>query len=489
MSRRAAAPTVFRRRGALLAFACAALGAVFCPAPLLPGDARDGLAPAAHAGDVPDGVDPKAWKEWTALADRWFAEKDDGGRLLVEGEAQKLPPLPEAAVAPLAERLFDLAGKTGPKLKKSGSGWFYDEKAKRGLYMVGPTTKKPSGLLLALHGGGEGQGDAGSAFGIYAGAVKNGMTVIAPEVMKKVSSAWNEEAEEQFVLDLIEAAKRTFPIDPDRIYIAGHSMGGDGSWMIGGRNADVFAAASPLAGSIMPYMAEGKLNRIDTPRSDYLGLMEGVLPNLMHVPYWIAHSADDRNEAIHPDDIAVERLKTLGGRFPGRYEHVYDRIDGNGHKLPPKGVGEILDWMAQRTRKVWPEEVLWETWWPWKRQMYWLYQPDPKDAWRFHAKVTGPNQVDVRATTKPLAGRTNPKTVPLTLLVSPKMFDLSKPLRVTCGNEVLFEGLPQRSLWALLVTIGRRNDRSRWFEASVAVEVPRGMWRDAWESTPSGGTK
>lgn len=433
---------------------------------------------------MPAGVAAEQWREWTALEDAWVAAADDGAKVAVETRAATAAAIPAAAVKPLADRLFALVGKTGPKLKRSGRAYLYDEKTKRGLYMVAPAAKKPCGLLLALHGGGEGQGDAGSAFSVYSGATSQGLTVIAPEVMAKVGSAWNEEKEERFVLDLIDAAKRTFPVDPNRVYIAGHSMGGDGSWMIGGRNADVFAAASPLAGSVMPYMAPGKLNRRETPRSDYLGLMEGVLPNLLHLPFWIFHSADDRNEAVHPDDIAVERLKQLAAARPGKYEHVYDRIDGNGHALPPKGVGPILEWMAKRTRTTYPDEVVWETWWPWKRQMYWLHVAEPKDAWRFRAKVVAPNHVEVSATSKPLQGRTEPKAFELTVLVSPRMFDLDKPLRVTCGKTTLHEAVPQHSLWAILATVGRRNDPEQWFEAAVTVTVPRTAWKDAWDEAP-----
>ena len=217
--------------------------------------------------------------------------------------------------------------------------------------------------------------------------------------------------------------------------------------------------------------------------SDYLGLMEGVLPNLMHVPYWIAHSADDENEAIHPDDLATARLKALQVRRPGKYEFNYDRIDGNGHALPPKGVGPILEWMSKKTRVTYPPEVVWETWWPWKRQMYWLYAADHADAWRFRARVAGPNHVEVSGATKLLQGRTEPKDLALTLLLSPKMFDLAAPLRVTCGKATLFDGVPSRSLWTLLVTAARRNDPAQWFESSVTVKLPRAPWKDAWEES------
>jgi predicted esterase len=435
-----------------------------------------GAAPAP-AGDA----DPKQMKEYLALCDEWAAAKDDDAKLAVEAKAAALAPLPAEAVAPIAERLFDLAGKTGPKLKTSGRSYLYDEKTKKGFYMVAVAPKKRSGLLISMHGGGEGQGDAGSAHGTWSGATGNGMTVISPEVMTKVSSAWNEEPEERMVLELIEAAKRTWDIDTNRIYLAGHSMGGDGSWMIGGRNADLFAGCAPLAGSVMPYMKPGAVNKRPTPISQYAGFMEGVLPNLMHLHYYICHSADDLNEAIHPDDLATAHLKRLQALFPGKYDFHYDRADGLGHGLPKGGVKPILEWLEKKTRTTYPDEVVWETWWKWKRQMYWLYHPEPLEAWRFHAKVTGPNHVDVTATTKPLPGRENPKAIDLTILCSPKMFDIAKPLKVTSGKEVLFEGMVPRTMWSLLVSVARRNDPAQWFEGHVTVTVPRSVWRDLWD--------
>lgn len=431
---------------------------------------------SAPAGDA----DPKQMKEWLALCDEWMAAKDDAAKLAVEAKAAALPPIPAEAVKPVADRLFDLAGKSGPKIDPKG-GYFYDKKSKKGLYMVATSPKKRSGLLISMHGGGEGQGDAGGAHGTWATATGNGMTVISPEVMTKVGSAWNEEPEERMVLEMIEAAKRTWDIDTNKIYLAGHSMGGDGSWMIGGRNADLFAGCAPLAGSVMPYMKQGAKNKRATPVSSYEGLMEGVLPNLMHAHYYICHSADDENEAIHPDDIATGRLKQLQTLFPGRYDFHYDRVNGIAHALPTGGVKPILEWLAKKTRTTYPDEVVWETWWKWKRQMYWLYHPEPLDAWRFHARITGPNQVDVTATTKPAQGRENPKSLELTILCSPRMFDLAKPLKVTCGKDVLFEGPVPRTMWSLLVSVARRNDPAQWFEGHVTVTVPRSVWRDLWD--------
>jgi hypothetical protein len=114
--------------------------------------------------------------------------------------------------------------------------------------------------------------------------------------------------------------------------------------------------------------------------------------------------------------------------------------------------------------------------------MYWLYQDGHDDAWRFSAKVAGPNAIEVTATTKAIAGRAIPKTVDLTILCSPKLLDMDKPLRVTSGTDLLFEGPVPRTLWSLLVSVGRRNDPAQWFEGHVTVAVPRRQWADLWDS-------
>jgi len=187
---------------------------------------------------------------------------------------------------------------------------------------------------------------------------------------------------------------------------------------------------------------------------------------------------------VHPDDIATGYLKRLQKRWPGRYVHTYDRVTGIKHALPSDGVKPIIEWLSEQRRVTYPREVIWETWWKWKNQMYWLYHPEPKDAWRFHARIEGTgksNHVEVSATTKPTQGRTNPKELELTLLLSPQLFDFDKPLKVTHGDQVLFEGPIERSLWALMVSIGRRNDNKQWFEGHVNVTVPRHFWKDLWD--------
>ena len=50
------------------------------------------------------------------------------------------------------------------------------------------------------------------------------------------------------VLEMMEAMQKRYNIDAERIYLYGHSMGGRGSWYIGLRKPDLFAAVAAFAG-------------------------------------------------------------------------------------------------------------------------------------------------------------------------------------------------------------------------------------------------
>jgi len=52
----------------------------------------------------------------------------------------------------------------------------------------------------------------------------------------------------RMTLDLVDAALEEYPIDPDRVYVTGLSMGGFGTWDAIQRRPKLFAAAVPVCG-------------------------------------------------------------------------------------------------------------------------------------------------------------------------------------------------------------------------------------------------
>ena len=65
----------------------------------------------------------------------------------------------------------------------------------------------------------------------------------------KESPAWCQPGDGpdmlEVVADLIRAALRDYPVDPDRVYLVGLSSGGTGCWRLAGRHPELFAAIAP----------------------------------------------------------------------------------------------------------------------------------------------------------------------------------------------------------------------------------------------------
>ena len=50
-------------------------------------------------------------------------------------------------------------------------------------------------------------------------------------------------------MDVLDRVLSLYNIDPERVYLTGHSMGGGGTWIFGLRHAEKFAAIAPIAAS------------------------------------------------------------------------------------------------------------------------------------------------------------------------------------------------------------------------------------------------
>jgi len=116
-----------------------------------------------------------------------------------------------------------------------------------------PHTPRPASgypLVLALHGGGDDQTkyfvgyDHGA---LLRAAEKVGMVVAAPRTRPYGGYG---PAEEDEVLAARTDVMRKLPIDPDRVYLFGHSMGGQGALEIAAAYRSGFAAVASFAGPL-----------------------------------------------------------------------------------------------------------------------------------------------------------------------------------------------------------------------------------------------
>jgi predicted esterase len=304
---------------------------------------------------------------------------------------------------------------------------------------------KPTGVFICLHGGGAGVGDGAQIRGLF-GQPGGGMIHVFPTVIQKDDSAWNTEREEQYVLAILEDLKRTFTVDTNRVYLAGHSMGGYGTWSIGPRHADVFAALSPQAGGIFVGGQDGDGKLI---------IAKGILPNLKNLPIWFYNSTDDRQ--VRPDSSirAAEILEELRTKY-GAFDFVWKKYTDIGHGTPKEGLADIWKWMLAKKRDPLPRRVLWETTRPYKRHFYWLRS---ESGGKFDVARDG-NRFTV---TEGGAG--------LRIMLNDRMVKMDQPIVVVdAGGKELFNGPATYSLVATLESIDVKKDPEMWFSGWVELK-------------------
>lgn len=128
----------------------------------------------------------------------------------------------------------------------------------------------------------------------------------------------------QLVIALIHKLEATLPVDTNRIYITGLSMGGLGTYDAIERYPDLFAAALPVAGGGDPSLAG----------------------RIVHVPLWDVHGSEDA--AVNPlySLTMIEALTQAGGH-PG-----FSLIPETGHFswLAAYSDPRIMEWLFRQRK-------------------------------------------------------------------------------------------------------------------------------------------
>src|SRR5713101_8150120 len=99
---------------------------------------------------------------------------------------------------------------------------------------------RPSPLVLALHPGGGGMPYYGDQFMrdiFLPGLSALNPIMVAPDCPTR---AWSDPAAEQGVMALVDKILGEYAIDRRRILVTGFSLGGNGTWFMSSRHADLF---------------------------------------------------------------------------------------------------------------------------------------------------------------------------------------------------------------------------------------------------------
>lgn len=124
----------------------------------------------------------------------------------------------------------------------------------------------------------------------------------------------------RLALEILRAVEEEYSIDPERVYVAGQSMGGEGSWAALFYAPGTFAAALPLC--------------------DYIDRKNAA--RFIHTPVWIFQREADPIVAVDDARALVVALRAAGGaprynEYPGVNHYVWEKAFAE---------PELVTWLA-----------------------------------------------------------------------------------------------------------------------------------------------
>jgi len=128
------------------------------------------------------------------------------------------------------------------------------------------------------------------------------------------------------LLAFLDYLEKKFAINPNRVYVAGESMGGYGTWALATTAPERFAAAVPACGG-------GNVEQAG---------------RLVKLPIWAFHGAKDTTVPLEESQRMVDTIQKLGGNaqltiLPDKGHDIREAVFSR---------NDIYDWMLQQQRSV-----------------------------------------------------------------------------------------------------------------------------------------
>ncbi|MCX7424445.1 MAG: alpha/beta hydrolase-fold protein [Planctomycetia bacterium] len=218
-------------------------------------------------------------------------------------------------------------------------------------------------------------------------AARQGYIVVAPDWAADHQKGYQYSARElAAILNPLRDACRRFSIDTDRVFLSGHSMGGDAAWDVGLAHPDLWAGVIPIVARSDRYCSHYWKNAENLPFYVVGGEKDGR---------WLVDNAGD-----------LDRYLTVG------YNTTVVEYQGRGHEHYYDEIQHLFTWMKIFKRDFYPRKFICKSMRPWDNFFWWVELADmpegamvAPDAWppprgtipmQTEASLTATNGVNVR---------------------------------------------------------------------------------------------
>ncbi len=180
---------------------------------------------------------------------------------------------------------------------------------------------------------------------------RRGYIVIAPDWAGEEQYRYGFTLREHAaVLGSLRDACKRFSIDPDRVFLSGHAMGGDAAWDIGLAHPDLWAGVIP----------------IDARRDRYI---EHYTENAALVPFYFVNGELDGDKMSY-NPLVWDRY--LGTSKLNRFNVTVVEFLGRGNEPFADEIQRLYEWMERLHRNFFPKEFKAVTMRPGDNYFWWL---------------------------------------------------------------------------------------------------------------------
>lgn len=336
------------------------------------------------------------------------------------------------------------------------------------LYIFVPETVPIDGservpLILWLHGAGGNGASIASSARYQEVAEELGAILAAPSAPADCDWSADDRCA-GLVRGAIDHVKASFPIDHDRVFLTGHSMGGRGTLSVGLSFPGEFAGLVAVAGSIGAIHDTEELEA----HEEYV---RPHVENAARLRTRIITGLDD-----HPL-LVLQNQATANVMYELEYDFRWDALEGVGHAMQMEAWSEAIAWasafrrepnpraihytMAEHASSLYEELFLNVTN---RSAAYWLlidmrrYSQEPA---RVHGEIEG-QQISV----------TTENVDTLTVFLSDDLVELDEDIVITINDQPWFEGRVERDPLFALAWSRQQNERSIVFAAGVTDDIP-----------------